>query len=289
MADDVASTRHITAADGVTLALHSIGPAHGRPVILAPGTFSNWRFWLGTRQTGFARLLAARGFRAHVLDFRGHGASQREAPGQRWTFDNWGRLDVPAAVRAVAEEGRRPLLVGHSAGGASILAALAAEPDVHDVVDGAIIVATPLPWLQRWRRVGAWAMRLAARHMRTFPARVAGLGPEDELPGVMEQWMDWNIRGQWVGDDGSDYTVALRNVRTPLLFLSGLGDHRFSPPHAVEGLHDLVGSPRKLLVMAGIDTGFSRDFGHVDIVVSREAQAETWPLMLDWLRAAAQD
>jgi predicted alpha/beta hydrolase len=257
------------------------------PVILAAGTFSNWSFWLGTRTTGFARMLVRSGFEACILDFRGHGASQRPAQGQRWTFDNWGRLDLPAAVRTIAGEGRRPLLVGHSAGGASILAALAAEPDVHDVAVAGIIAATPLPWLQPWRRAAAHFMRFAARRLDTFPGRVLRLGPEDELPGVMEQWMDWNVRGHWIGDDGTDYTLALRHVATPLLFLGGAGDARFSPPDSVVGLHDLACSARRLLVIAGRDTGFSRDYGHTDLIISRPAQAEIWPLMLDWLRHAA--
>ncbi|HSJ23804.1 MAG TPA: alpha/beta fold hydrolase [Longimicrobiales bacterium] len=281
---DVVRIQHLRSDDGVSLALHRVGPADGIPVILAPGTFSNWSFWLGTRSTGFARLLASHGFEACVLDFRGHGASQRQAPGQRWTFDDWGRHDVPAAVRTLLDESRRPLLVGHSAGGASILAALAAEPDVRDGVTAAIVAATPLPWLQHWRKTAAWAMRFASRHMNAFPARLLGLGPEDELPGVMEQWMDWNIQGRWTGDDGTDYAVAFQSLMTPLLFLAGSGDHRFAPPHAVRGLHDLVGSPDRLLLLAGTDTGFSRDYNHVDLIVSRDARREIWPVMLDWLR-----
>jgi predicted alpha/beta hydrolase len=281
---NTAVIERVTAVDGVSLALHRIGPRDGTPVILASGTFSNWSFWLGTRDTGFARRLADEGFEACVLDFRGHGASQRQAAGQRWTFDDWGRRDLPAAVRAIAAEGRRPLLVGHSAGGASVLAALAAEPDVRAAVPAAIIAATPLPWLQRWRRTAAWAMRFASRRVRRFPARLLRLGPEDELPGVMEQWMDWNLRGHWVGDDGTDYALAFRRLHTPLLFLAGAGDHRFAPPHAVRGLHDLVASADRQFVLAGREGGFSRDYDHVGLLVSRAAREEVWPLLLDWLR-----
>jgi pimeloyl-ACP methyl ester carboxylesterase len=278
-----ATIERITASDEVSLALHRLGPRDGVPVILTHGTFSNWSFWLGTRGTGFARALADHGFEACVLDFRGHGASQRPAPGQRWTFDAWGRLDVPAAVRALVAERRRPLLVGHSAGGASVLAALAAEADIREAVPGAIIAATPLPWLQRWRRTAAWSMRFASRRMSRFPARLLRLGPEDELAGVMEQWMDWNLRGHWVGDDGTDYSIAFRDLHTPLLFLAGAGDTRFSPPHAVRGLHDLLGSADKHFVVAGLDTRFSQDYDHVALLVSRAARQEIWPLLLDWL------
>jgi predicted alpha/beta hydrolase len=285
-ADVAPAIEYITASDGARLALHRIGRRGAQPVILVPGTFSNWSFWLGTRSTGFARVLARSGFEAIVLDLRGHGASQRQAPGERWTFDMWGRLDVPAAVRHVAAAGERPLLVGHSAGGASGLVALAMERAVSAVVPAAIIAATPLPWLQPWRRAAAHVVRLAARRLPAFPARLLRLGPEDELPGVMEQWMEWNLNGHWIGDDGTDYTAALATVRTPLLFLAGAADTRFAPPDAVAGLHDIVGSAHRRFVRAGRNSGFSRDYGHVDLIASRAAQAEVWPLMIDWLRAA---
>jgi pimeloyl-ACP methyl ester carboxylesterase len=170
--------RYLTTADGVDIAVHVIGDPAGPPVILAPGTFSNSSFWLGTRGTGFARYLADRGFEAWVIDFRGHGLSQRPAPGQDWNFDDWGRFDVTAVIEAALEEGRTPLLVGHSAGGASMLAALAGTPALVDAVAGAAIIATPLPWLQRWRRSFGWSrrgspsrtIRSSARASTSWPA-----------------------------------------------------------------------------------------------------------------------
>jgi predicted alpha/beta hydrolase len=283
MAGDAPIAQRITTADGLQLAVHRIGPPDGIPILLAPGTFSNSRFWLGTRGVGFARTLVEHGYEAWVLDFRGHGDSPRPARGQRWNFDDWGRLDIPAAVAAIADTARRPFLIGHSAGGVSILAALAAEPGVRQVTRGAVIAATPLPWLQRWRRIAAYALRFGSRHANVFPARLLGLGPEDELPGVMEQWMDWNIRGVWSGNDGADYIAGLRSVDLPMLFLGGQAERRFAPVDAVHGLYDVVGSSDKQLVIAGRGQGFARDYDHVDLIASRDAQMEVWPLMLRWL------
>jgi predicted alpha/beta hydrolase len=277
----------ITAGDGVSLAVHRIGDPLGSPVLLAPGTFSNWSFWLGTRGTGFARLLAHAGFDTRVLDFRGHGASQRPAPPQRWCLDDWGRRDLPAAIAAITAEGRRPVLVGHSAGGISILAALAAEPALAATVAGAIIVSAPLPWLQPWSRPAAHLLRLAARRLPAFPARLLRLGPEDELPGVMEQWMTWHIERRWTGTDGTDYCSAVPAIRTPLLFLAGAGDRRFAPPAATRALHDLASGAPRTWVLAGRAHGFAADYDHVGLVVSRTARAEVWPVMLDWIHAHA--
>jgi predicted alpha/beta hydrolase len=278
---------HVRTRDGVSLALHRLGPRDAQPVILLPGTFCNGSFWLGTRGRGFARFIAERGFEACVLEFRGHGRSDRPTRHQRWGFDQWGREDLPAAVRTIAAEGRRPLLVGHSAGGASILAALAAEADVRVATRAAVVMATPLPWLQRWRRLAAWGIRFASHRLPAFPARLLRLGPEDELPGVMAQWMDWNLRGRWTGDDGTDYSRALHRLATPLLFVAGAGDRRFAPPDAVRGLYDLVGGDAADFTLAGRHAGFARDYDHVDLVVSRDARAEIWPLLLEFLRRHA--
>jgi oxygen-independent coproporphyrinogen-3 oxidase len=271
----------IVAGDGTRLALSRVGPPDGTPVLLVPGTFSNHTFWLGTRGHGFARALAEAGFEAVVLDPRGHGASERP-DGRDWTFDHWGRLDVPAAVVAISED-RPALLVGHSAGGAALLLALAGEPQLRDRVAGLIALATPVPWLQRWRRLAARGTRTLARLLGRFPARLLRLGPEDELPGVMAEWMTWNLRGEWRGHDGTDYVRALADVRLPVLGISGAGDTIFAPPEACRALIRMTGSTDPQYCLAGTATGFSEDFDHPGIVVSRAAREEVWPHLVDWL------
>lgn len=272
------------AADGTRLALYRLGSPDGPTVILVPGTFSNHTFWLGTRGHGMAWSLADAGFDVMVLDLRGHGGSERRD--QRWTFEDWGRLDVVAALEHAARD-RKVLLVGHSAGGASSLIALAAEPELRGRVTGLVTLATPVPWLQRWRKLGAWTIRTVSRLLGRFPAKLLGLGPEDELPGVMAQWMTWNLRGEWVGDDGTDYVEALAEVRTPILSVSGAGDTVFAPPDACRGLLEMVGSPDATYVLAGRETGFSEDFDHPGIVISKAAHEEVWPVVIDWLKAHA--
>ncbi len=272
----------VVAADGTRIALYRVG--EGPPVVLMPGTFSNHTFWLGTRGHGMARALADAGFEAVVLDPRGHGGSERPE-GRDWDFEDWGRLDVPAAVEAVTGDREQALLVGHSAGGASLLIALAGQPELRARVRGLVALATPVPWLQRWRRIGAWSIRAVSRLMGRFPARLLGLGPEDELPGVMAQWMTWNLRGEWVGEDGIDYAAELAGVRTPVLALSGAGDTLFAPPDACRGLMEMLGTDDATYVLAGHDTGFSEDFDHPGIVVAKAAHDEVWPLVIDWLAA----
>lgn len=272
------------AADGTRLALHRVGPAGATPVLFMPGTFSNHTFWLGTKGQGLAWAIADAGFEAVVLDPRGHGASDRP-DGRDWAFEDWGRLDIPAALKAITADARPALMVGHSAGGASMFIALAGEPAMRERVAGLVALATPVPWLQRWHRVGARVIRAGSRLLGRFPARLLRMGPEDEMPGVMSQWMTWNLQGRWVGRDGVDYVTALGEVRIPVLAMSGAGDTVFAPPQACRSLVRMVGTADATYLLAGRKTGFSTDFGHAGIVVSRAAPQEIWPRVLAWLEA----
>jgi pimeloyl-ACP methyl ester carboxylesterase len=276
------SVEHLLTGDGVRIALHRLGNPRGAPVLLIPGTFSNSTFWLGTRGVGFGRSLADDGYDVRVLDPRGHGESDRPQKHHRWDFDDWAREDIPTALRAIASKGR-VAVIGHSAGGAATLAALAADPDLRSLVAGTVILATPVPWLQGWRRLASRTIRRTALMMGGFPARRLGLGPEDELPQVMAQWMTWNLEAHWRGDDGTDYFAGVKQIETPVLTMAGAGDHTFAPPPACRALFEAIGSPDKTYVLCGKATGYSEDFTHPGIVVSRAAQTEVWPRISAWL------
>lgn len=277
------SVQRLTTPDGTHIALHRFGNPEHIPVLLVPGTFSNWTFWFGTRGVGLARTLVDAGYYACALDPRGHGESDRPRRGQHWDIDDWARLDLPTALRAVATPEKPAFVIGHSAGGAVVLAALSAEPELRAYVRGVVAIGTPLPWLQPWRGIGAWLIRATSLMMRRFPARLLRIGPEDELPRVMSQWMTWNIEGHWTGDDGTDYTAGLRQLTHPFLMIAGINDRIFAPPAACRGLYELIGSTNKAFLLFGRSEGHVADYDHVGLVVSKTARTEVWPAIIDWL------
>ncbi|HEY0673468.1 MAG TPA: alpha/beta fold hydrolase [Longimicrobiales bacterium] len=267
---------YLVTADGARIALHRVGnPGHPR-VLLIPGTFSNHTFWLGTRGVGFARTLADAGYEACVLDPRGHGLSDRPTRKQHWDIDDWAREDVPTVLRALASPEQPVFIIGHSAGGAVTLAALSADRQLHALVRSVVTIGTPVPWLQPWRGIGAWLIRATSEMLGRFPAKLLRLGPEDELPRVMSQWMTWNIEGHWTGDDGTDYSKGLEQLHMPFLMIAGTADRFFAPPYACEGLFKMVGSVRKQFKVFP-------DLDHVGLMVSRRARAEVWPCILSFL------
>lgn len=104
------------AADGYPLSARLIqGPAPTHAVLVSSGTGFPKGFY-----DRFARHLAARGAAVLTFDMRGIGGSRPDdLSDMDMTYEDWGRLDMPAALEALiaAAPGLPVTHVGHSVGG----------------------------------------------------------------------------------------------------------------------------------------------------------------------------
>jgi oxygen-independent coproporphyrinogen-3 oxidase len=273
----------VVTADGVRLALLEFEPRvrRGAPVLLTHGTFSN-----GNVCTRLAAYLAAHGFPCWVLELRGHGASEGRT--RRAVFEDFGCLDVPAAVEAVRLRAQtdRLFFVGHSGGGLAFLMYLARHPEVAARAEGVVTLASQATGAGLgWRGRATITLIAAANNLgSTARRRLLRLGPESEFRGVVNQWFGWNWRGRWRGRDGIDYLDALRAVPTPALCFAGAGDRHIAPVEGCLRLFNALGTSDKRLVVCGRRQGFAEDYDHARIVASRGARQEVWPKILEWLQ-----
>jgi predicted alpha/beta hydrolase len=255
------------------------------PLLLVHGTFSNRQFFLGTGERGLARYLAARGYDAWVAELRGHGRSGAVGKASSWQFEDWIRRDAPALLRGVCEAtgAARVVWIGHSAGGVIAIAYAGLGAAWSHAIGGIVAAGAPAPY-----RPGGWHVPLAAigygitRLCGRFPARALGIGPEDEHPGIMAQWMAWNVRGRWIGADGTDYLAHARRVTVPVLALAGAGDF-IAPPAACRALLDELGGTDRTLQVCGRVHGFAENFTHDRMLVSTPAREEVWPRIAAWI------
>lgn len=276
----------------VELALTRLGlsdqpDARGVPVILLHGSFSNRRFWYSPKGIGLGPYLARAGYDVWIAEMRGHGLCARNERYRDNRVADYARYDLPAIAGFVREQsGQAPHWIGHSLGGTTLAAALGGQylGPAHAAsvaLLGSQVSRTywplKIPPLQ-------WSARLLLKRFDHISGPRFKRGPEDEPMGLVLESMRWHgLFGQF-GERGNHWWEGLEAVEVPLLAVAAMGDHQ-DPVWACRMLFEQIGSEHKQFLCLGREHGFSEDFGHVEMVVSKAAQREVWPRIADWLQA----
>lgn len=281
-----AHTDILSVSDGGRIAATCVtatpGTPSSTPVILLPGMFSNRHFWVSPRGVGLAAALARAGSPVWLIERRELGRSP-VTPGTRPGMEQHLRLDLPVVQAHVqASTPGAAVWGGHSFGGV-IAARAVAETLDQSLVAGLLLFAAqievdkrPLCW--PWN---LW-LRGLARLCGRLPARRMGLGPEDEPVAAVDDACFWRMDVQ----RGGDLLKPLAVVHCPVLAFAGGADDR-DPPAGCARLLEHFSSSDKRYVLLSRNEGYSQDYDHPGIVVSKPAAGEVWPKVVDWLPRSA--
>ncbi len=243
----------------------------------------------------------------------------REAGGRDWNVDDQAKYDVPAILDHVRREtgSDRVNWVGHSLGGMLMFPYLeiSPEPDrIANFVDmGGVAMVVPTPETREMSRanemlrilsLGLSTGRLGRPMMygripgmervdrfyytasnvddRTVD-RFYGYTLEDPGAGALKQLDPYLRHGRMISADRTvDYASGLGRITTPTLMVAGEGDIMADIPSSILTFNAL-GSPDKTLMRFGRLDGHEFDYGHCDLVWSRNAPREIFPPLIDWL------
>ena len=78
------------------------------------------------------------------------------------------------------------------------------------------------------------------------------------------------------------YWKDLEKVSAPVLSVAA-GNDKNDPPEGCRTLLNAFGSRDKRFVILSRKEGFSRDYDHIGMIVSKEAAREVWPLLTTWM------
>ena len=223
----------LTAADGFRLAAlryRPAGPARAR-LVVAGATGVPQGFY-----RRFASYAASQGFDTMTLDYRGIGLSAPASlKGFEMDYLDWARLDLAAAVSAMADDALPLFMVGHSFGGH----AFGLLPNHHRVARF-YTFATGAGWhgwmppLERLRVLAMWRVigPLLTRWKGYLPWSLLGMG--EDLPlNVYRQWRHWCQFPRYFFDDPAMRGVQDRfaEVRTPIV-AANASDDLWAPPRS---------------------------------------------------------
>lgn len=277
----------------VGLALTRLGMAghaveRGVPVILLHGSFSNRRFWYSPKGLGLGPYLARAGFDVWIAEMRGHGLSPRNQAYRHNRVSDYVRYDLPAIAGFVHEQNPQAAhWIGHSLGGITLAGALGGHYLDQDRVASAALFGSQISrtyWPLKVPPV-EWGGRLLLKRFSVISGSRLKRGPEDEPVGLALESMRWHGLFGRFGDAERDWWAGLAEVGVPVLAVAAAGD-RQDPPWACRKLLEQFGSATSEFLCLGKEKGFASDFGHVEMLVSKEAQREVWPLVQRWLDKA---
>lgn len=300
--------RTVQTADGWQLELGHIRAALDKPrapVLCLPGLACNAALFDLNADRSLARALASRGYDLWLLNTRGAGRSDHADNKKRlftYALEEYAFQDAVAAAKFIVEQTGRPVyLLGHSMGG--LIADLAAATLPASQVAGLICIASPFDFSHHQDSLGVYfpMLRWLVKHNLTLPlgplARLFAPFYSHLLPMSLtlhsksiEQTIVRQILSETVETptpkmfreflEAIDHKTTLSafadtplQIAQPVLTLAGDFD-RLAPPPAVLALHSPLPQAEH--------RAFS-PMGHLDIVVGREAPAQVYPQIADWL------
>lgn len=272
----------------VELAVTRLGRSEGRrgvPVVLLHGSFSNRRFWYSPKGIGLGAHLARAGFDVWIPEMRGHGLSPRNADYDRNRVADYARFDLPSIASFVVEQsGQAPHWVGHSLGGVTLAAALGGGYLDERQAASAVLCGSQVSrtyWPLKLPPV-TWGGRFLLKRMGGLSGSRLKRGPEDEPLGLALEALHWYSLFGRFGEKDNDWWGGLQRASLPVLAIGSDGDIQ-DPAWACRKLLEQFGSETRQFLHLGRRHGFSEDFGHVEMLISKGAQREVWPLLQYWL------
>ena len=280
-------TYWLETSDGGCIASTRVAPVSDqavRPaVVLIPGMFSNRHFWVSPKGVGLAAALAKAGHPVWLIERRELGLSGKSESARSGLNEHL-LYDLPLIQQHIQNiDPGSAVWGGHSFGGVIATRAVAETLDAN-LIGGLLLFAAQV---EVDKKLLCWPWNLyirgIARLFGRFPSRKIGLGPEDEPIAAIDDACAWRVNTQ----RGGALLEPLKSIHCPVLAFAGGADDR-DPPAGCKKLLTHMASSDKRYILLSESEGYSQDYDHPGIVVSKAAAKEVWPQVVDWLSGLPQ-
>ncbi len=260
------------------------------PIIFLPGMFSNRRFWLSDKRIGLAAYLSDLGYDCWMIDRRGLGESGK-AGYKNISLMQCIEHDLPAVQAFVhAHNPQAAYWVGHSFGGVLNALSLAQGRLKSEYVAGLINFSSQLTVGKKLLNKPFSALIYASTAVfGHFPARKLKMGPDNEAPEAMRdccRLVDW-AKKERSSSHADSFWQGFDTITQPILAFGSEGD-TVDPAAGCRELIAPIGSENKDFILLGKQHGHRQDYGHVAMLVSKDAAQEVWPMVRQWLEKHAK-
>lgn len=248
-------------------------------IYMTHGTFSDKRIC-----RGIASYLAKKGYTSWIMEWRGHGAST--IPKEKYNFETIAKKDVPIAFEYLFNELNIKELscVLHSGGGAIMAMFLTHNQQYISKIKSMTMFGSQTTGAGNSMSnkiklfVGKYVTALLGHSYASMFGR-----PHDETYFMMKLWYDWNLSRRFLGENNFDYDEHLPKITTPIFSIHGKKDTFIATKSGSEEFLHAFQNPKNKFLSCGKNNGYSEDYDHGRVMLSRNAEKEVWPQVLEWI------
>lgn len=291
------------------------------PIILCHGLGAN-RYNLDINaEYSLAKRFVELGYDTYIAEMRTVGLSSKPHlfSESRWNiyFDDIVKYDVPAIIHnaKIKSCSEKIIWIGHSLGGMIMYAALQNQEVEKDVKTLVTISSPPVftfqPELKRFIPIlksarlfthikqEFWGRLLAPYLIKAIPYSEIAANLENIEIGILKrivvnlasdisstllyQISSWLENGYIKDKTGSyNFSEGISKIHIPIFAITGSVD-LICPPEAILWLKEQLKEDQLKITIAGINSGFSTDYGHGDIIFGKKAPDEIFPLILSYV------
>lgn len=261
----------------------------GKPVILVHGSFTNRGFWLSSRGKGLAAALLDAGFDPWMVELRGHGDSPANTDYKNNSILKYAKYDLPAVADFVKEQTEQiPCWVGHSLGGVTISTALASGDLTENQIEGLALFGAQVSRYPLALRLPV--VRLIAKVLLSLRSKniVSSKGPEQEPVGIAKEFVRWaGLFSGWRPLKGKSFWKTMNPRSLPLIAFGAQKDSGDPAKYCKKLAQAISKNPEYHLLSK--KNGYTKDYGHVNMIISKEAEQEVWPKLIIWLKKLTKE
>lgn len=251
-------------------------------VFLTHGTFSNRKVCMG-----IASFLAENGHTCWIMEWRNHGNSSKTKG--EFNFETIAKRDFLFAFEYLFKKEKISRLncITHSGGGICLTMFLLNYPQYISLIKTISFFACQAfgAGINPWQNFKIWMGKCLTFLVGYVPGQKFGR-EHDEPYSIMKQWYNWNLSGEFLGENNRDYLVEMPKIDLPILSVCGKGDTFIAPVEGCEQFLNGFQNPKNKLLFCSIAKGFLEDYDHSRILHSQSSRKEIWPLVLDWMEGS---
>ncbi|SEL09229.1 Lysophospholipase, alpha-beta hydrolase superfamily [Aquimarina amphilecti] len=249
-------------------------------IFLTHGTFSNKKIC-----DGIAKYMTEKGFTCWIMEWRNHGESNKS--NHNFNFETIANYDLKSTFNFLFTNQNIGNIdcLAHSGGGIALTILLINNPYYRSKINSITLFGVQAfgAGTEFNNRMKILAGKKLSALLGIVPAKTAGSTEHSENYYTMKQWFNWNLRQNFIGDNGFDYLNKMNEIRVPILSICAKGDSFIAPKIGCEKFLNAFHNNSNKLLFVSKENGNLEDYNHSRILKSQNARKELWPIVAKWI------